>query len=116
MIQDEDELLTPPELTVNLGPTIVFVDDLDWRNSITGITYYFVVFSENIAHSVNAPVYNISPGEILVPYPDPWVEVDVDLDDLPEGWDSQGFQIEFFVVNATGYEDAITMESLVRPD
>jgi len=54
--------MTPPDLTVESGPIIVFTDNEDWRNSITGITY-FLVESGSDGISVDAALYTISEGK-----------------------------------------------------
>ncbi|HMM69808.1 MAG TPA: hypothetical protein PKD08_04865 [Gudongella oleilytica] len=103
--------MTPPELTLNEDFTITFVDDQDWRESITGISYYSIspdglegmYFEENI--------YNIFPGEIeMIEGVEP-IQV-IGPESFPDGWDSRGLPIEIFVVYADGYEDALAFEQV----
>lgn len=107
-IQDEDDLMTPPDLTLNEDYTITFADDEDWRDSITGISY-FSIYQEGLdGDSYEENIYNISPGEIeMVNGIEPIQEID--RESFPDGWDAEGYPVEIFVVYADGYEDALAL-------
>jgi len=102
--------MAPPELTVAEGPTIVFEDDVDWRENITKIVYFMVdeEDSETIGISVEVSSYDKSAGEIYL-YEPTFTPDEIDFDSLPEGWDSEGLPVDFFVIYADGYEDGLAI-------